>query len=100
MNMQALALAFLSAVTVGGVAWVFIYPLLSGEKQTEKRVQSFARTEPALRIDDRSRTRRVQVEDTLKELEQKLAEQKAGRAGADDRYLGAHVVVSEKFREA
>ncbi|MBQ8105496.1 MULTISPECIES: type II secretion system F family protein [unclassified Afipia] len=76
MNMQALALAFLSAVTVGGLAWVFIYPLLSGEKQTEKRVQSFARTEPALRIDDRSRTRRVQVEDTLKELEQKLAESK------------------------
>ena len=36
MNMQALALAFLSAVTVGGVAWVFIYPLLSGEKQAEK----------------------------------------------------------------
>ena len=76
MNMQALALAFLSAVTVGGLAWVFIYPLLSGEKQTEKRVQSFARTEPALRIDDRSRTRRVQVEDSIKELEQRLAESK------------------------
>lgn len=76
MNMQALALAFLSALTVGGLAWVFIYPLLSGEKQAEKRVQSFARAEPALRIDDRSRTRRVQVEDTLKELEQKLAASK------------------------
>ncbi|MBR2120314.1 MAG: type II secretion system F family protein [Pseudomonadota bacterium] len=76
MNMQALALAFLSAVTVGGLAWVFVYPLLSGEKQAEKRVQSFARTEPALRIDDRSRTRRVQVEDSIKELEQRLAESK------------------------
>ena len=73
MNMQALALAFLSAVTVGGLAWVFIYPLLSGEKQAEKRRASFARAEPALRIEDRSRTRRVQVEDSMKELEQRLA---------------------------
>ena len=61
---------------MGGLAWVFVYPLLSGEKQAEKRVQSFARTEPALRIDDRSRTRRVQVEDSIKELEQRLAESK------------------------
>jgi tight adherence protein B len=76
MDIQALALAFLSAVTVGGLAWVFIYPLLSGEKQAEKRRASFARTEPALRIDDRSRTRRVQVEDSIKELEQRLAASK------------------------
>ncbi|CAN5418124.1 type II secretion system F family protein [soil metagenome] len=76
MNMQALALAFLSAVTVGGFAWVFIYPLLSGEKQAEKRRASFARTEPALRIDDRTRSRRVQVEESMKELEQRLAASK------------------------
>lgn len=77
MNMQALALAFLSAVTVGGLAWVFIYPLLSGEKQAEKRRSAFARTEPvALRIDDRARTRRVQVEESMKELEQRLAASK------------------------
>ncbi len=50
MNMQALALAFLSAAAVGGVAWVFIYPLLSGEKQAEKRRASFASSQPALRI--------------------------------------------------
>ncbi|NGX99374.1 MAG: type II secretion system F family protein [Candidatus Afipia apatlaquensis] len=76
MSMQALALAFLSAVTVGGLAWVFIYPLLSGEKQAEQRRAAFARAEPALRIDDRSRTRRVAVEDSIKELEQRLAESK------------------------
>jgi tight adherence protein B len=76
MDMQALALAFLSAVTVGGLAWVFIYPSLSGEKQAEKRRASFARAEPALRIDDRSRSRRVQVEDSIKELEQRLAASK------------------------
>ena len=76
MDMQALALAFFSAVTVGGLAWVFIYPLLSGEKQAEKRRASFARAEPALRIDDRSRARRVQVEESMKELEQRLAQSK------------------------
>lgn len=77
MNMQALALAFLSAVTVGGVAWVFIYPLLSGEKQAEKRRASYTASGPALRgggNDERMRVRRVQVEESMKELERRLAE--------------------------
>ena len=78
MNMQALAMAFLSALTVGGLAWVFIYPLLSGEKQAEKRRASFTAAGPALRVggDDRMRLRRVQVEDSMKEMEQRLAESK------------------------
>jgi tight adherence protein B len=78
MNMQALALAFLSALTVGGLAWVFIYPLLSGEKQAEKRRASFTAAGPVLRGggDDRMRLRRVQVEDSMKEMEQRLAESK------------------------
>ena len=33
MNMQNLALGFLAATAVGGLAWVFIYPLMSGERQ-------------------------------------------------------------------
>ena len=75
MDMQTLALAFLTTVTVGGLAWVFIYPLLSGEKQAEKRRASFARAEPtALRVDDRARVRRVQVEESMKELEQRLVQ--------------------------
>ena len=37
MNIQALALAFLAATAIGGLAWVFIYPLLSGEKKAELR---------------------------------------------------------------
>lgn len=76
MGMQTLALAFLSAVTVGGLAWVFIYPLLSGEKLAEKRRASLARPEPTFRVDDRGRSRRVQVEESLKELEHRLAESK------------------------
>ncbi|MBR1222110.1 type II secretion system F family protein [Bradyrhizobium sp. U87765 SZCCT0131] len=72
MNMQSLALAFLAAITVGGIAWVFLYPLLSGERQSEKRRAALARTEPVVRASDRNqRSRREQVEDSLKEIEQR-----------------------------
>ena len=37
MNTQTLALGFLAATAIGGVAWVFVYPMLSGEKQAESR---------------------------------------------------------------
>ena len=47
MNMQALALAFLAATAIGGLAWVFLYPLLSGEKKAESRRASVAKSEPA-----------------------------------------------------
>ena len=70
MKMQALALAFLAAAAIGGLAWVFIYPLLSGERKAENRRASVAKTEPAARqVDKSQRSRREQVEGTLKELE-------------------------------
>ncbi|MET0907460.1 MAG: pilus assembly protein, partial [Tardiphaga sp.] len=43
MNMQTLALGFLATTAVGGLAYVFIYPLLSGERQAEKRRASIAK---------------------------------------------------------
>jgi tight adherence protein B len=70
MNMQTLALAFLAATTVGGLAWVFVYPLLSGERKAESRRASVAKPEPSARgVDKTQRSRREQVEGTLKELE-------------------------------
>jgi tight adherence protein B len=33
MPLQTLALFFLVTVAAGGVIWVFVYPLLSGERQ-------------------------------------------------------------------
>ena len=33
MSIQTLALAFLAATTIGGLAWVFIYPSLSGAEE-------------------------------------------------------------------
>ena len=70
MNIQALALAFLAATAIGGVAWVFLYPLLSGERKAENRRASVASPEPAARtVDKNQRSRREQVEGSLKELD-------------------------------
>jgi tight adherence protein B len=70
MKMQMLALAFLAATAIGGLAWVFIYPLLSGERKAEHRRASVAKSEPAARqVDKNQRSRREQVEGSLKEVE-------------------------------
>lgn len=71
MNTQILALGFLAAVAIGGVAWVFLYPYLSGEKSAEKRRASVTRAEPvaARRAERAQRNRREQVEESLKEVE-------------------------------
>ena len=71
MNVQMMSLAFLATVAVGGVAWVFIYPLLSGEKKAESRRASVAKPEPVSNRQNEKtqRSRREQVENTLKDLE-------------------------------
>jgi tight adherence protein B len=71
MKMQTIALAFLAAAAIGGMAWVFIYPLLSGEKKAEGRRASVAKAEPiaARQVQKDQRTRREQVEGSLRELE-------------------------------
>jgi tight adherence protein B len=77
MNTQALALAFLAATAIGGAAWVFVYPSLSGEKKAENRRASVAKPEPAAkRQNDRNqRSRREQVEGSLKDLEARRQKQ-------------------------
>jgi tight adherence protein B len=55
---------------VGGLAWVFIYPLLSGERQSEKRRASLTRIEPSARGNDRAqRSKREQVEESIRGIE-------------------------------
>ncbi|MGZ5876690.1 MAG: type II secretion system F family protein [Bradyrhizobium sp.] len=77
MNIQALALAFLAATAIGGLAWVFIYPLLSGERKAESRRASIAKTEPTARqVDKSQRSRREQVEGSLKDLEARTKKEK------------------------
>jgi tight adherence protein B len=45
MSIQTLALAFMAATAIGGLAWVFIYPSLSGERKAESRRASIARSD-------------------------------------------------------
>jgi tight adherence protein B len=69
--MNASLIFVMVAIAVGGVLWVFIYPLLSGERGTERRVASVAKREALPQRAARSgqKSRREQVEDTLKQLE-------------------------------
>ena len=77
MNLQVLALAFLAAVAIGGVCWVFLYPLLSGERKAEQRRSSVAKQEPVVRQAEKTqRSRREQVESSLKDLEARAQKQK------------------------
>jgi tight adherence protein B len=77
--MNSLAVFFLAAVAVGGVVWVFLYPILSGERQAEKRMETVARAEPVVRTarGGQPRSRRDLVESTLKELEQRNEKSKS-----------------------
>jgi tight adherence protein B len=69
--MNAYLIFLMAAVAMGGVVWVFIYPILSGERNTERRMASVARAEPMPQRVARSaqKSRREQVEGTLKQLE-------------------------------
>ena len=75
-GMNTISLFFLVSVAIGGVAWVFLYPLLSGERKAEKRKETVARTlavRAAAVARNTQRSRREQVEGSLKELEAKQA---------------------------
>jgi tight adherence protein B len=78
MKMQALAFAFLATAAIGGLAWVFLYPLLSGEKKAEGRRASVAKSEPvaARQTQKDQRSRREQIEGSLKEVEARRAKDK------------------------
>ena len=71
MPMETLAVFFLGAVAAGGVLWVFVYPVLSGERQAEKRREVVARPDPAQRATAARgpELRRDAVEETLTERE-------------------------------
>ena len=78
MSIQTLALAFLAATAIGGLAWVFIYPSLSGERKAESRRASIARSDaPARQAEKTQRSRREQVEGSLKELDARRKKEKS-----------------------
>ena len=72
--MSTLGLVILVVIAVGGVAWVFLYPILSGENHTARRMASVARPEPSARPQRSTgpnKSRREQVEGTLKQIEER-----------------------------
>lgn len=71
MNVQMIAVGLLAMFCAGAIAWVLVYPYLSGEKEAEKRMLVIARpggqsTKAASRA---IKSRREQVESSLKEME-------------------------------
>ena len=74
--MSTLALFFLVTFAIGGVAWVFLYPLMSGERKAEKRKDTVTQNSPVVRASsarNAPKSRREQVEGTLKEIEVRQA---------------------------
>jgi tight adherence protein B len=72
MNLSLIAAVVLAAVAAGCVAYVFIYPLLSGEAKAEKRQRALLGAVPTRR--DRAAgpvNRRDQVAQSLKELDER-----------------------------
>jgi tight adherence protein B len=71
MDMTTLAVMCLSAVSAGGLAYAFLYPLVSGEARVEKRQQALIGASPVRRERNASVNRRDQVAQSLKELDQR-----------------------------
>jgi len=72
MPMSSLAMFFLAAVSVGGIAWVFVFPILSGERKAEQRMASVAKTVPVSRTArGPQKSRRDVIEATLKEFDER-----------------------------
>jgi tight adherence protein B len=91
MDMRVLALAALAAFAVGGILFVFVYPLLSGERKAEKRQIALTSGPTKKAIDKQAdvAARRKQVTDNLKEIETRSSrkhvtlDNKLTRAGLD-----------------
>jgi tight adherence protein B len=74
---QILAIFFLVAIAIGGVAYVFIYPVLSGERNAEQRIRNVASSDSTVRAARRpQKSRREDIETTLKDLEERQKKKK------------------------
>jgi tight adherence protein B len=71
-DLNSLLLIVLAATATGGVLYVFVYPLLSGEAKAEKRKAALLTSGSSRKISDKqadANARRKQVVDSLKEIE-------------------------------
>src|SRR3974390_3169419 len=69
--MQSIACFFLASVGVGVLAWVFVYPILSGDRKAEQRIANVAKSEPVTISRRQPKSRRDAIEIALKEFEQR-----------------------------
>jgi len=71
-DLSSLLLIVLAATATGGVLYVFVYPLFSGEAKAEKRKAALLTPGSARKISDKQtdpNARRKQISESLKELE-------------------------------
>jgi len=77
MPIQTIAIFFLATAAMGGVVWVFLYPILSGERKAEQRMASVAKSEPVARtVRTTQKSRRDALEATLKEIDDRRKKEK------------------------
>jgi tight adherence protein B len=73
MRLNTIAVFFLVSAAIGGIFWVFVYPILSGERKAERRRLEIAQTDAGARKTgtkvQTSKIRREQVEESLRELD-------------------------------
>ena len=76
--MQIVAVFFLASAAIGGVVYVFLYPMLSGERKAEQRIQSVAGTIPTTRTTrGPQKSRRDVIESTLKDFDERHKKSKS-----------------------
>ena len=82
-NITSIAIVFMAMACAAGIAYVFIYPLLSGEAKAEKRMKTVG-ARPSSAKDrhaqfnqaQEQQKRRKQVQDTLKDVEERNKKKK------------------------
>ncbi len=76
--MDSIAVFFLAALAVGGVVYVFLYPILSGERKAEARMASVAKAETVARVSrGPQKSRRDIIEKTLEEFDERHKQSKS-----------------------
>jgi tight adherence protein B len=77
---QPVIIAVLATLAVGGITYVFLYPLLSGERRVEARTREIAladiESRRARKTADAATNRRQQIEETLKQVEERQRSRK------------------------
>ena len=70
--MDSIAVFFLASLAIGGVVYVFLYPILSGQRKAEQRMASVAKAEVVTRVSRGApKSRRDAIENTLKEFDER-----------------------------